>query len=121
MFHQPALHAVDIDWSEEFQERRRDTWRKSRFAFALLAIGAVAMCIPMFELYATPTLVAASLWIYFMCYLYYRCPSCNDIPAPIYKSTGGRDVVAPLFIAFDPEFCSNCGVRLRPKFRARHG
>lgn len=113
MFYQPPEYAKDIDWSDEFQERRREAWRKSRFAFALLAIGTAVMWIPKYEIYGAGAFAAAIIWLTFVCYLYYKCPSCDGVPM-MSMSGGSRGV------DLNPEFCSKCGVRLRPKFRAKH-
>lgn len=121
MFYQPPSHADAADWSDEFQERRRETWQKSRFAFALLALGVATMWIPRVEIFGAGAFAVAIVWLTYVCQRYYRCPSCDSIPMSGYTSMGSGGVSFSRGVALNPEFCSTCGVRLRSKFRATSG
>ena len=119
--YQPPQYAAEIDWSDEFQERRREAWRKSRFAFALLAVGVAVFWIPSVEIYGFVAFATAIVWLTFVCRRYYTCPSCNEVPMSTNASIGVSGFSYSRYVDFNPEFCSTCGVRLRPKVQAKHG
>jgi hypothetical protein len=107
-----------IDRSAEFQERRKLAWRKSRFAFAVLPVSFLAAAWNLqWFLFAFVSMAAAILWLTFVCTRYYTCPSCGRIPMTSRVSLGAGGFSYSRGVDLDPEFCSNCGVRLKPETR----
>ena len=109
--HEPA---AKIDWSAEFQERRTLAWRKSRLAFAVLPISFLAASWDFrVFMFAFVSLAAAILWLTFVCTRYYTCPACGRIPMTSGASLGAGGFRYSRSVDLNPEYCSNCGVRLK--------
>lgn len=106
----------DGDWSAEFQTRRRRAWRKARWAAAiLLASFAAAFWDMRFFLLAFVGGMGAIVWLIFVASRYYRCPACGKTPMTNGPAFGTEGVLYEKSVDLDPEFCSNCGVRLKPE------
>jgi hypothetical protein len=104
----------DGDCSAEFQRRRRRTWRKVRWA-VLILVGSFAAAFwdLRFFFVAFVASAGAILWLTFVCARHYLCPACGKPPMTGGPAFGTGGVLYDKSVDLDPEFCSNCGVRLK--------
>jgi ribosomal protein S27AE len=108
-------HEHDGDWSAEFQKKRRRAWRKTRWAVLILLVSFAGAWWDM-RLFI-PAFIAsfiAILWIVYVTTRRYRCPACGEIPMTNGPAFGTDGIFYDKSVDLDPEFCSNCGVRLKP-------
>jgi hypothetical protein len=106
----------DGDWSAEFQNRRRRIWRKARWAVLILMCSFAAAFWDMrFFFVAFFGGIGSILWLIFVCTRYYLCPACGKMPMTNGTAFGTDGISYERGVALDPEFCANCGVRLKPE------
>jgi hypothetical protein len=108
--------ADDGDWSAEFQEARARAWRKARWAVVIL-VGSFAAVFWDIRFFLIGFLGAAGsiLWLIFVCTRHYLCPACRKTPMFGSGRFGADGFSYSRRVDLDPEFCSNCGVRLKPE------
>lgn len=112
--HPPADH--DGDWSAEFQKKRRRAWRKARWAVLILAVAfAAAWWDVRWFIAGFVGCFGALLWIIWVWRRYYLCPACGETPMTNGPALGTEGLLYERSVDLDPEFCSNCGVRLKPE------
>jgi predicted RNA-binding Zn-ribbon protein involved in translation (DUF1610 family) len=104
------------DGSAEFQKRRRRAWRKVRWAvLALLVSFAAAWWDMRFFFIGFVASAGAIIWLTFVGTRHYRCPACGKLPMTNGPAFGTDGIWYDKSVDLDPEFCSNCGVRLKPE------
>jgi hypothetical protein len=104
----------DGDWSVEFQKRRRRSWRKARWAVLVLLVSFAATWWDMrFFILGFVAFAGAILWIIFVWRRYYVCPACGKTPMTNGPAFGTESIFYDKSVDLDPEFCANCGVRLK--------
>jgi len=109
----------DMDTVQEFQRRRRETWKAVKPFIALMG-GGIAGFILMIvanDFHLPPdkkflvllflfALIGISfLFIVLIIRAKYVCPRCNKIPVYEYSGQGGVDL--------NPDVCPYCGTRLK--------
>jgi hypothetical protein len=109
-------HEEDGDWPAEFQKRRRRAWRKTRWAFGivLVSFGAAFWDLRFFFV-AFVAIAGAIIWLTFVATRHYLCPACGKLPMTNGPAFGTEGLLYDKSVDLDPEFCSNCGVRLKPE------
>jgi hypothetical protein len=114
--HRQPDAAHDGDWSAEFQTRRQRAWRKARWAFAVLAITLpLALYDMRFFFVAFVGGFGAILWLVYVATRHYLCPACGKMPMTSGAAFGTDGISYRRSVDLDPEFCSSCGVRLKPE------
>jgi hypothetical protein len=108
----PLRPDAPSDWSAEFQRRRRRAWRRTRWVMAAIVIAWLAGWFgaekhPLLMPIAGGIFFLGVAWLILVMRTDYLCPACGQNP----PGQGGDGV------DLDPEFCSHCGVRLRPEPR----
>jgi ribosomal protein S27AE len=104
----------DGDWSADFQKKRRGAWRRTRWAVLVLLVSFAGIWWDM-RLFI-PGFIAsiiAIFWILRVTTRRYLCPACGKIPMTNGPAFGTDGIFYNKDVALDPEFCSNCGVRLK--------
>ena len=108
-------HDGDGDCSAEFQKRRRRAWRKARWAVLVLLVSFAATWWDMrFFIPGFIASIVAILWIVFVWTRHYVCPACGKTPMTNGPAFGTEGIFYDKSVDLDPEFCANCGVRLKP-------
>lgn len=115
-----------LDVSEQFRQRRSQTWRAVRW---WLPIGAIAGVTFAFIPGGTDRALSQTEFTFMMgCFLlvalsiimlirgvltYYRCPNCNEIPMTSSFSAGSGGLSYRRAVDLNPLECSHCGARLK--------
>jgi hypothetical protein len=112
--HPPADHGGD--WSAEFLRKRRRAWRKARWAVLILAVAfAAAWWDVRWFIAGFVGCFGALLWIIWVWRRHYLGPACGETPMTNGPAFGTEGILYDKSVDLDPEFCSNCGVRLKPE------
>lgn len=111
------------DWSDEFQERRRETWLAVRWWVA-------AECVVLLW-WSVLTIAGrqpdpSSIWwwvtfvvfgagiarVTYVVHTIYRCPSCGEMPMDGNGFAGTEGIGYSEGLLLNPKLCRKCGVRL---------
>jgi FtsH-binding integral membrane protein len=116
----------EIDWSVEFQDRRRQTWENTR-NWLVVAMGSAILGCAFGNVDDSSTrwkiAIAVILWTAFFSSMFvmtfwvrklYRCPSCDEIPMGGSFSVGSDSSFGyEKNLLLNPKKCPHCGVMLK--------
>jgi hypothetical protein len=106
----------DGDWSVEFQRKRRRAWREARWTVLVLTVAfAAAWWDERLFIAGFVGCFAAILWIIYVWRRHCLCPARGKTPMTNGPAFGTEGLLCEKSVDLDPEFCSNCDVRLGPE------